>query len=132
MRTKIIDGLFLVALGPTPPSDEAWAVYLALIARQGTAQTRHLIVTEGGWPTAAQRGELLARLEGHAVPIAFVTDSAFMRGAAKALSWFRARVRAFPRSRLREAIEYLETPTNRVDLVELELAALAPRINGAS
>jgi hypothetical protein len=131
MRIKILDGLFLVALGPKRPSGEAWTAYLHRIDGLGAAQTRHIIVTEGGWPTAAQRADLLTRLEGHAVPVAVVSDNALMLGAARALAWFKATIRTFPRSKLRDAIAYLETPANRVDLVERELAALAPRINGA-
>jgi hypothetical protein len=135
--TRTIDGLFLVALGFKAPSDDEWTAYLGIVARAGTAKTRHIIVTEGGWPTEAQRRAFLALLEGHAVPVAIVSGAALMLSAANALSGFNARIRAFPLNELGRAISYLGVPAKRVPSIMRETIALAaaaapPRTGGTS
>jgi hypothetical protein len=138
MMTRNIEGLVLVALGLKPPSDDEWTAYLEAVRRVGAAKTRHLIITEGGWPTEPQRRALLAVLEGHTVPVAIVSRAPLMISAATALAGFNAGIKVFHLSHLVRAIGSLGVPTKRVDYIKRETIALAaaaaapPRTGGTS
>jgi hypothetical protein len=138
MMTRNFDGLFLVALGPRPPSDGEWAAYLDAVRRVGTAKTRHIMHTEGGWPTEPQRRELLALLEGHAIPVVIVSRSPLMLSAASGLAGFNTGIKVFHLSSLLRAIGSLGVPTKRVGYIMRETIALAadaaapPRTGGTS
>jgi hypothetical protein len=95
-----------------------------LVARQGVAQTSQLVWTDGGLPTREQRRALEQLVAGCKVPTAVVSPVIRVRGTVAALSWFNARVQAFPPTSLREAIAFLEVPASRVELIECELGKL--------
>jgi len=132
LAIKVIDRLFLVAYGAASPSEEEWANYLAMVERHGIERTMQIIVTDGGEPTSAQRRRLNDLLAGRFVPVAVVSPSATVRETVTALSWFNRKIKAFPPSGLREAIAYLEIPTNRVDLIEKELRKLQAELRRAA
>src|SRR5262249_55248530 len=128
MGVKVIDRLFIVRYGASPLSDREWAAYLALVDQQGVERTAHLVVTDGGGPTAGQRHALNALLAGRVGPVAGVSSSARVRGTVAAISWFNGRIRAFPSSGLREALIYLEVPVSRRGIVEEALRELAQEL----
>jgi hypothetical protein len=130
MGTAVIDRLVIVAYGSQPPSDHEWLDYLHLVERQGVAETMHLVSTEGGEPTVAQRGQLNALLARREVPVAVISDSNRVRGSVTLLSLLNRRIRAFRCSRLRDAIDYLEIPASRAEVIERTLRRLRSELDG--
>jgi len=124
LAIKVIDRLFIVVYGAHDPTDEEWDDYLALAKRNGIEQTVQLICTDGGAPTSAQRRELNEILGGRTVPVAVVSRSPRVRATVTALSWFNRAIKAFPEKGLRDALEYLEIPASRADLIEGEIQRL--------
>ena len=121
---KVVDRLFIVVYGARDPTDDEWADYLALVRRHGVDRTMQLIFTDGGEPTSTQRRLLNELLGGRPVPVAVVSASARVRGTVTALSWFNRRIRAFPPHGLRDALDYLEIPASRTELIEREARRL--------
>lgn len=124
MAVKVIDQVFLVAYGAGPPTDLEWAAFLHLIERHGVARTKHLVVTDGGEPTAEQRRRFATLLDGAAVPAAIVTGNLRVRGSVTAISWLDRRLRAFPPSAVNDALEFLEIPVSRTGTIVSELGKL--------
>jgi hypothetical protein len=121
---KVVDRLFIVVYGAGDPTDDEWQEYLTLVRRHGVDRTMQLVFTEGGEPTSAQRRLLNELLAGRPVPVAVVSASARVRGTVTALSWFNRTIRAFPPQGLRDALDYLEIPVSRMDLIQREVACL--------
>jgi hypothetical protein len=117
LAIQVIDRLFIVAYGATSPTDEEWSDYLGLVQRHGIDRTQHIIFTEGGAPTSAQRRRVAALLDGRAVPVAVLSASARVRAMVTALSWLNPRIKAFPPSALPEALDFLDVPASRADLI---------------
>jgi hypothetical protein len=124
MVISVIDQLFLVVYGTEDPSDDEWRGYLDLMKRHGIERTRQLICTEGGAPSATQRRDLNDLLNGRALPVAVMSSSSRVRGMVAALSWFNRKIRSFPPEGLRDALEHLEVPTSRTDLIDREIRGL--------
>jgi hypothetical protein len=124
MVIKVIDQLFVVVYGTEDPSDAEWRGYLDLLKRHGIERTRQLIFTDGGEPNATQRHQLNDLLAGRALPVAVISTSPRVRATVEALSWFNGKIRAFPAGRLPDALEYLEVPASRTDLIEREIRRL--------
>jgi hypothetical protein len=116
LAIQVVDQLFIVAYGATSPTDEEWSSYLGLVQRHGI-ETQHIVFTEGGAPTSAQRHQLAALLNGRTVPVAVLSSSARMRATVTALSWFNPRIKAFPPSALSDALDFLDVPASRADLI---------------
>jgi hypothetical protein len=104
------------------PTDREWAEYLALVKHQGVVGTRQLVVTDRGVPSAAQRRQLTDLLAGRTVPVAVLSDRAFVR-ATGALC-FNSGIRVFPRAGLYEALAWLDVLASRGELIERELGTL--------
>ena len=78
---------------------------------QKAQQTKILVVTEGGSPSAAQRARLTEIFGKKGVPTAVLTDSSIVRGVVQALNWFvQGALRAFAPERLEDALVYLGAP----------------------
>lgn len=96
---------------PAPPSDREWAAYVDFLEAQKAQQTKILVVTEGGSPSAAQRARLTEIFGKKGVPTAVLTDSSIVRGVVQALNWFvQGALRAFAPERLEDALVYLGAP----------------------
>lgn len=121
---RVVDRLFIVVYGTRDPTDDEWRSYLALVRQHGVERTMQLIVTDGGRPTSAQDRQLTELLDGRPVPVAVVTGSARVRVTVAAQSWFNKQIQAFPQHGLRDALEYLEIPLSRTELIEREVARL--------
>jgi hypothetical protein len=132
MGIKVIDRLVLVVYGTAGPTDAQWIEHLGLVECNGIDRTAHLIVTDGGGPTAAQRRLLYGLLAGRTRPVAVVSGSLRVRAIVTAISWFNGAIKAFPASGLPEAIAHLEIPGSRWGLITSEVAMLARRLGRAS
>jgi hypothetical protein len=94
------------------PSDKDWALYLDFIKQQKRPETKILVITLGGTPTAAQRAKLAAVFGNVGVPTAVMTDNPIARGVVVALNWvFPQKLAAFPTAKLEEALSHIGLPT---------------------
>ena len=121
---KVIDRLFIVVYGGKDPTDDEWVGYLREVERHGIERTVQLISTDGGGPTVTQRRYLNELLAGRAVPVAVMSGSTPIRGMVTALSWFNREIRAFPPTVLSDALDYLQVPQSRIDLIQREMLKL--------
>jgi hypothetical protein len=128
LAIQVVDRLFIVAYGATSPTDEEWSTYLGLVQSHGI-ETKHIISTEGGAPTSAQRRQLAALLDGRAVPVAVLSSSARVRVTVTALSWLNSRIKAFPSSALSEALDFLDVPASRTNLIAGALQKLRAELD---
>lgn len=99
------------------PSDEDWAEYMSgvhdFLPLEGQ---RILVLSAGGGPNSTQRKAMTDALDGAKVPVAILTNSWVMRGAATAVSWFNPNLRVFGPTAMEAAFEHLElTPWERAE-----------------
>ena len=119
-----------------PPSDEEWEEYLTAHAPHFDRghNMRFLILTEGGAPTAVQRmrmNEMVAewtKKNPDCIRSAIITNSAFVRGVATAISWFRPIARAFSPDHLDQALAYLEIPSKYFQDIEQLIPTLKAKL----
>ena len=53
-----------------------------------------------------------------------MSGSTPIRGMVTALSWFNREIRAFPPTGLSDALDYLQVPQSRIDLIQREMLKL--------
>jgi len=116
MLHKTMEGDVVLAVhNQLAPSDAEWAAFIADIAtiaeQKGIDKIRHLIITEGGSPSSAQRKQINDALAGQSTRVAVVTDSRLARMATTAISWFNRGIVAFSPDKLEAAFHHLEIPT---------------------
>lgn len=129
LAVSVVYRLVIAVYGRRPPADEEWDGYVALLRREGPG-VQHLVVTDGGGPTAPQRERLRAQLsDREAEPVAVVTTSAALLVAVSIASLFNSHVSAFPSgSGLADALSRLQVPLSRFDQVESMVAALQRQV----
>ena len=125
----IMDRLVMRVHGPLAPSDREWGAYLDFRRAQGIERTAEIVFTLGGGPTRGQRRALGDLMGGRPVPLAILTPSGLVRGLVRVASLLAAGpVKAFDVDRVRDALEFLEVPVTRAQLVEGELLALLAQL----
>jgi len=91
-------------------NDVEWAAYCTYLAKSLQPGRWCALVVGDGLPSASQRQALRAHTS-HLMAgarIAVVSDSIKTRGAVTALSWFDSGYRSFARSRMLDALDYLQ------------------------
>jgi hypothetical protein len=90
---------------PRAPSTKEWDDALAIMKRYAITndfrRLRVLVVSDGGGPDAAMRGQLqeLFKSREHSLRTSVITTSLVGRGIVAAVSWFHPHIKAFsPRS----------------------------------
>lgn len=105
MLFEVVGDILIAVHTADPPTDAEWAEYLAagrpLLARPGMSS---IAFTDGGGPNFSQRRDAQKALQGRHIPVAVVTDHAFVRFIAAALSAFNREVRIFPPDRVDDAL----------------------------
>src|SRR5690606_30798982 len=103
------------------PSDEDWGEYMAGVDDYLPLEgQRILVLSAGGGPNSAQRKLMTDALNGAKVPVAILTSSWLMRGAATAVSWFNPSLRVLGPTAMDAAFEHLElTPWERGESVRV-------------
>lgn len=127
-----VDKFLVVVHGDAQPSDEEWEEYLKFTFENKTSKdiVRHLVVTKGPSPTAAQRKLLEERasvlLDENPVSVraAIVTPSTFARGIVTAISWIIDAPRAFAPEKLSDALKYLDIPEEHLPAIRGMVAKL--------
>lgn len=94
------------------PSDEDWAEYMTGIdAYLPLEGQRVFVVSAGGGPNGVQRKMVTDALQGATVPVAILTNSWLMRGAAVAVRWFNPSLAVFAPEAMEQAFEHLQLTT---------------------
>lgn len=117
-----------------PPKDEWNAALDRLIAATKdvpTADMRHLVLTDGAAPSAAQRARMhkeLAREQPlRLAVITTVLSNPIKRGVATALSWANPQIRFFQPAQAREALQHLDL-VSYVDALWRQYSALQEQL----
>ena len=154
MKTMIVrqvgagqnDVLMFLHSSRAPEPDE-WSEMMAGIARYATAgdfrRLRVLVITDGGGPDTAMRGELQAfyKSRNHSLKTAVVTTSVLSRGIVAAVSWFNPHIKAFSPRSFSDALAHLDLPRSTLPRLLREFSEmereLSPNsclslVNGAS
>jgi hypothetical protein len=100
-----------------PPTDQWDAAIEAIVEHRAArklapSEMRHLVVSDGGAPSAKQRAQLLRAVwegtPGHIAVVTPVLTNPIKRGVATALTWLNPLSRFYEPSGFRVALEYLE------------------------
>lgn len=122
LGVTVVDGLILVVHGAAVPTDEEWGAYLELVRTRGAQAIAHLIPTEGGQPTDAQRGQLDELAAGRTIRIAVLSDIARVHVTLK--PFWGSGIRAFRPSELSLALAHLWVPVLRREVARSKLNEL--------
>ncbi len=116
------------------PRDDEWSRYLDVVFSQGRERLAWstLVVSHGGRPSRSQIAQLQQRAAtSKPAPVAMVTDSPAIRFIVSALSLLNPRLRAFRLSDLELALEYMQVPSARRQLVRDTLVCLETALRDA-
>lgn len=92
------------------PTDPEWEQYAQFFANN--IDTRLLVFSKGGAPSAAQRARIKRENDKHGkrVLTAVMTDSQLARGVVTAIQWFVKDISAFPTRDIEGALKFLGIP----------------------
>jgi hypothetical protein len=107
------------------PTDSEWDEYVQFFA--SNIDTRVLVFSKGGAPSAAQRDKLKRVVDKHGkrVVTAVMTDSQLARGVMTALKWFLKDMSAFPAKDFEGALKYLEIPEGMAGLFRKSILSMS-------
>jgi hypothetical protein len=125
---KRLGTLFVSVHGKAMVSHAQFPEILETFRQLDFATVKMLVITDGGGPTPAQRKEMNAALNGQQLHTAVVADDVWTRGTVTALGWFNAKIRAFRKSELEGALQYLGVPSSGFDAIRQEIAALQAQL----
>jgi hypothetical protein len=107
IRYALCGQVLLLAHGSVPPAQDEWNEYVDALAKaHKSGGTGLLVLTDGPGPNSSQR----KMISGFDLRSAVVTPAAVARGIVTALSWFGAKISAFPPEHIDAALAYLEVP----------------------
>lgn len=131
LRFDIIDHVMLIVHADVPPSDADWS-RLIRVRNASRDRLRGLFVTAPPRASinASQRADVAHFAKDTRISIAVITDSALIRGVARAVGFLGVPVRAFLPSELTSAFNFLIVPpsrhaefTRRIELMKAQLAS---------
>lgn len=130
LRFDIVDHVFLCVHADVPPNDEDWSrLTVVRNANRNKIRSNLVVAPPRASINSAQRADVAKFMKETGTNIAVVTDSALVRGVARAVSFMGVPVRAFSVSELRSALDYLVVPVSRqaefIRRVEILKAQLA-------
>ena len=132
LRFDVVDHAFVIVHANVPPDEQDWA-RLTLVRDANRRKIRGILVVAPPRASldAAQRASVTTFMKETRSTIAVVTDSALIRGVARAVGFMGVQVRAFAPSELARALDYLVVPasrhadfTRRVEILEAQLATV--------
>jgi hypothetical protein len=79
-----------------PPLDQEWDTYLGALREASKAKNfRTIVVTEGGYPTHAQRTRMMALMKGSQARAAVISSAATVRFVVSAMALLNANINAY-------------------------------------
>jgi len=114
LRFDIVDHVLLIVHADVPPSDADWARLIVVRNANRDKLRGNLVLAP---PRAninpSQRADVAQFMKETGASIAVVTDSALIRGVARAVGFLGVKVRAFAPAELKSALEFLSVPASR-------------------
>jgi hypothetical protein len=132
LRFDIVDHVFVIVHADVAPDEQDWA-RLSLVRNANRTKLRGNLVVAPPRATinASQRADVATFMKETGSSVAVVTDSALIRGVARAVGFLGVQVRAFPPAELTSALDYLAVPTprhaefiRRVEILKAQLASV--------
>lgn len=129
MAFKALGNIIISVHNENPMTDEESNASLNFLKGCDISQTRMLVVTKGGSPTAAQRKRLNDVLQGQEMTTAVVADGMILMGVVTAMSWFNKKIKAFSIGDIEDAFRYLEVPETQFSLFMREVNRLRHEVS---
>jgi hypothetical protein len=132
LRFDIVDHVLVIVHADVPPDPQDWA-RLVLVRNANRTKIRGNLVVAPPRATinGSQRADVAGFMKETGTSIAVVTDSALIRGVARAVGFLGVQVRAFAPAELASALDYLVVPasrhaevTRRVEILKAQLATI--------
>lgn len=130
LRFDIVDHVLLIVHADVPPSDADWARLIVVRNASRERLRSHLVVAPPrAHINASQRADVSGFMKETGITIAVVTDSALVRGVARAIGLLGVPLRAFPPTELTQALNFVIVPPSRhaefarrIELMKAQLA----------
>jgi hypothetical protein len=119
--TVSYDTLVCLRQGEGHPSDEEWEECMKILRSKDLSKVKVLVLTKGGSPTPRQQAALARVLAGNAVPVAVVSESAFVRFVVSSVALITKRIRTFQPSELDSALAHLQLSWSEREFVEIAM-----------
>lgn len=138
LRFDVVDHVMLIVHADMPPEDADWQ-RMVIVRNSNRAKIRGSLVIAPSRASidAAQRADVAAFMKATGVPIAVITDSALIRGVARAVGFLGVQVRAYPRTDMVSALNFLMISPSRhadvlrrIELLQAQLAGARPPATG--
>jgi len=140
LRFDIMDHVFVIVHADVAPNDQDWnRMILVRNANRVKVRANLVVAPPRATINAAQRADVATFMKETGSSIAVVTDSALIRGVARAVGFMGVQVRAFPPAELTQALDYLVVPKSRqaeivrrVEILKAQLSSANPPIGSGS
>jgi hypothetical protein len=114
LRFDIVDHVLLIVHADMPPADDDWARLVTVRnANRDRLQGNLVIAPPRASINAAQRADVAQYMRQSGTGVAVVTESALIRGVARAIGFLGVQVRAFAPVELASALNFLLVPQSR-------------------
>ena len=130
LRFDIVDHVMMIVHADMPPRDADWArMTVVRNASRDRLRGTLVIAPPRASINASQRADVAQFMKETNITVAVVTDSALIRGVARAVAFLGVQVRAFAPNELSSALTFLIVPpsrhadfTRRIELMKNQLA----------
>ena len=114
LRFDFVDHVMLIVHGDVVPDEGDWARMISVRnANRERIRSNLVVAPPRATINAAQRADIVQFIRETGTSIAVVTDSALIRGIARAVGFLGVQVRAFPPTDLAGALNFLVVPPSR-------------------
>ena len=136
LRFDIIDHVMLIVHADVPPDEADWA-RMAVVRNANREKIRSnlVIAPPRASINARQRADVAQFMRETGTSVAVLTDSALIRGVARAVGFLGVQVRAFAPSELASALNFLVVPpsrhaemSRRIDAMKAQLGTISTSI----
>ncbi|HKO47511.1 MAG TPA: STAS/SEC14 domain-containing protein [Polyangiaceae bacterium] len=133
LRFDIVGHVMVIVHADTPPSDADWA-RMVVVRNASHERIRSTLVVAPPRASinASQRADVAQHMKETGASIAVVTDSALVRGVARAVGLLGLRVRAFAPGELASALDYLAVPQSRHAEMIRRIDAMKTQLRGSA
>ena len=136
LRFDIIDHVMLIVHADIPPDDADWArMSTVRNANREKIRSKLVVAPPRASINASQRADVAQFMRETGTSIAVVTDSALIRGVARAVGFLGVQVRAFAPSELASALNFLVVApskhaemSRRIDAMKAQLGTMSTSI----
>jgi len=123
----------LIVHADMPPSDTDWArMVVVRNANRERLRSNLVVAPPRAIINASQRADVAEFMKSTGSSVAVVTDSALVRGIARAVGFLGVQVRAFPPSELANALNYLVIPPSRHADMQRRIEGMQAQLAGSA